>query len=195
MARKNKASAVSYVRGLLDGMHFDKDTDNGKLMAAVVEALEDLSEQIVALRNKQNDFDAAMDKTTDDIDLIGNAVGDMLSMLSDEFDDDDDDFDDDEFDDDDFDDDDEDDDDDEEDDEGDKILNLYDESDDEDSDSDPDVYVGVICPECRRRMYVLEEELSEGTKHACPYCGAKFKAVPEYESDAEILTAKPVKDD
>ena len=208
MANK-KVSTGCYVRGLLDGQNTDKNSELGKVLYGVADMLEAFDQRLKDLESERNRFDKRISLLTSEVEELQNTFLTVMKTLSDMVDDDfddDDDFDEDDEDFDDvFDDEDDDDFDDDEDDEVAARRSAFhiidgdgDDGDDgfEDEEiSEPDVYVACVCPKCHRRMYVVEAQLSTGVRHICPYCGERIDAVPEYETDDEILVAKPAKDE
>ena len=165
---------VSYIHGLMEGMKFDTDSNEGRLLGKIVELLGDMAEEIEAVSEAQ-------DELSEYVDSIDEDLADLEDALFDDEDDDDDDEDDD------FDDfDDEDDEDD---------FDDFDDEDDEDAaEAEADIYVECICPQCKASFYVKENELSPEALHVCPRCGAKVHAVPDYETDEEIPVARLVED-
>lgn len=163
---------VSYIRGLMEGMKFDTDSDEGRLLGKIVEALGDMAQAIEAVSEAQDELSEFVDNIDEDLSEIEEVL----------FDDEDDDEDEDDYDDlddeDDFDEDDED-----------------DEDEDEDDDTDTDIYVECVCPQCKMTFAVLESELSPDALHVCPECGAKVHAVPTYETDHEISVAHLAEDE
>ena len=207
MPRK-KQTPSTYLSGLIEGLKPDPASDQGKMLYAIASALENLTSRIEGLEKEQKN---AADKLVDAEEKISNLGQGFAYMLmnmdsdDDDFDDDDDDFDDIDFDEEDEEDDDVvkrrskfhiiDEDDDGDDDDDDDWDDDIDDDVEDDDDDDTDIYVECCCPKCHRRMYVIESQLGQGTKHVCPYCGEHIEAVPEYETDDEILVAQPATDD
>ncbi|MBO4299148.1 MAG: hypothetical protein J5998_10135 [Clostridia bacterium] len=165
------ADKVSYIRGLMEGMQFDTDSNEGRLLGKIVEVLGEMAEEIEAVSDAQDELSEYVDSIDEDLADLEDA------LLGDEEDDED-------YDEDDYDDDDEDIDDDE-----------VDDDDIDDEDIDSDVYVECVCPECKGSFYVKENELSEEALHVCPRCGARIHAVPGYENDEEIPVAHLAEDE
>ncbi|MBO4884629.1 MAG: hypothetical protein IKS52_10095 [Clostridia bacterium] len=162
---------VSYIRGLMEGMQFDTDSNESRLLGKIVEVLGDMAAEIEAVSDAQDELSEYVDSIDEDLADLEDA------LLGDEEDDED-------YDEDDYDDDDEDIDDDE-----------VDDDDIDDEDIDSDVYVECVCPECKGSFYVKENELSEEALHVCPRCGARIHAVPGYENDEEIPVAHLAEDE
>jgi len=166
---------VSYIRGLMEGMKFDTDSNEGRLLGKIVEVLGDMAEEIEAVSDAQDELSEYVDSIDEDLADLEDA------LLGDEEDDDEDDYDDD------------DEDDDEDEDFDDEDYDDEDELDDEEIDDD--IYVECICPECKASFYVKENELSPDALHVCPRCDKRVHAVPDYESDEEIPVAHLAEDE
>lgn len=73
---------VAYIKGLMEGMEFDTTTKEGKILAAVVEALGDVA-------GKVSELDDEMDDVYDEVDAISEDLGDVESYLWEDDDEDD----------------------------------------------------------------------------------------------------------
>ena len=69
----------AYLKGLMDGMKLSTETDEGKMIAAIVELLGDVQETTIAISDE-------LDEIEDDLDAIEDFI---MSMDEDEFDDED----------------------------------------------------------------------------------------------------------
>ena len=165
---------VSYIRGLMEGMQFNTDSNEGRLLDKIIELLGDMADEIEAVSDAQ-------DELSEYVDSIDEDLADLEDAIFDDEDDDEEDEDDDEY-------DMMDDDEDEEDYDGEL-------DEDDESDDDEDIYVECICPKCKSAFYVKENELSADALHVCPRCEAHVHAVPDYESDEEIPVAHLVEDE
>lgn len=65
---------VSYLRGLFDGLEISVDTKEGKMLSAIVNVLDEMSDEIRVLRDNQLELD----------DYI-TLVDDSLSQLEEEY--------------------------------------------------------------------------------------------------------------
>ena len=72
---------IAYLKGLMEGMNVDTESNEGKLFAAVVDVVEDLTDEVMELG--------------DGLDVISDDLSDVEDIVYDEWDDDDDDDDDD----------------------------------------------------------------------------------------------------
>ena len=165
---------VSYIRGLMEGMQYDTDSNEGRLLGKIVDLLGKMAGEIEAVSDAQDELSEYVDDIDEDLASLEDALFDDEDEDEEEDDEGEDDEDEDAE--------------DEEDDE-------FDEDEDaEDEDGDADIYVECVCPECKRTFYVKENELSPDAEHICPRCEARVHAMPSYESDEEIPVAHLAED-
>ena len=152
MELKEKAA---YLNGLADGLEYDKNTKEGKLIAALIDLVGELA---AAVQAHDEDLDEVVEELEDMreyIEEIDEDLSDVEDYLDAELEDEDyEDYEDDEFDDDDED-----------------WL-----EDDEDADGD---FYEVICPSCGEA--ICFDESVEPENLTCPACGEKFAC--EFEED------------
>ncbi len=86
---------VGYLKGLLEGMSFDKDSANGKLWTGIVELLGDLSDRVDAVDELLDDLNDYVESIDDDLSAMESEDSDFDYL---EDDDDDGDFGDDAYD-------------------------------------------------------------------------------------------------
>ena len=82
------AEKVAYLKGLMEGMKFDKESDEGKLLTVIVDILGDIAEDI-------EDVESDLVDLSEDVDAISDDLSDVEDYLFEDDDDDDDDYDDD----------------------------------------------------------------------------------------------------
>lgn len=162
---------VAYIRGLMEGLKLDTQTNEGKILSQIVELLGEMAGELEDVQIVQEEMSSFVDSIDEDLCELEHVIG-----LDDEEDDEDEDEEDDEdFSDDDFDDE--------------ECTGDCEECGgcgmDED---DENVYVECMCPNCQSAFYVLEHELGDGVFHVCPRCGEKIHVEPDY--DEEIPVAK-----
>ena len=58
---------VAYLKGLADGMKLDASRDEGKLIYAVIDALESVAAELEALRDEQAELSETLDAVSDDL--------------------------------------------------------------------------------------------------------------------------------
>jgi DNA-directed RNA polymerase subunit RPC12/RpoP len=73
---------VSYIKGLFDGMEIDKDKKENKILAAIIDVLEDIALDLEDLENNAMDL-------ADEIDAISSDLEDVENIVYDEDDEDD----------------------------------------------------------------------------------------------------------
>ncbi len=181
MAIKEK---VAFIRGLMEGMNFDKTTDNGKVIAAVVELLDEMASEVEKLGEDVDTLADYSDELDHDLGELEEFVysddeeDDECECCGHHYPDDDDDWDDDEYYDDedcDFDcehcqnpcgcDDDE-------------FCDCEDDEDDYDDDEDDDTdFIEVRCPNCGDSVFI--DSTLSGRDIMCPNCNGIIKGEEE----------------
>lgn len=77
---------AAYLKGLADGMKLDKEKDEAKLLAEIIDFLADVADQVDAIDDEQGFIADALDEMEEEIDVIGNEVfGDFDEDEDDEF--------------------------------------------------------------------------------------------------------------
>jgi hypothetical protein len=166
-----------YIKGLCDGVELDKTTKEGKLIAALLDMVTEMAEEI-------DDLQEQIDELEDYCDELDSDLGDVEEVLLD--------LDDDCFD--------CDDDDDDEDDDDDDIDVDYEcdgncagcdfdcgfDEDDEffDDEDEDDEFFEVVCPACGDVINFDSSIDPENLR--CPNCGEKFECIVE-EDDLKAL--------
>ena len=85
----------AYLKGLMDGMKLSTETDEGKMIAAIVELLGDVTKTLGDVQETTIAISDELDEIEDDLDAIEDFI---MSMDEDEYDDDFEDDDDEDFD-------------------------------------------------------------------------------------------------
>ena len=88
----------AYLKGLMDGMKQSTETDEGKMIAAIVELLGDVTKTLTDVQETTIAISDELDEIEDDLDAIEDFIMDMDEDDYDEDEDDDFDFDEDELD-------------------------------------------------------------------------------------------------
>lgn len=148
---------TAYLKGLMEGMNLDASTNEGKLLAAVVETLDEMALSIADLENENEAINEELDLIEDAIDEIDEDIEDLdedLDGICDILDEC-------------YDEDDEDDDDDEED-----LLDWdsRDEAEEDDEWETNEDYYQLVCPTCNEEIIIDEDKLADG-EMKCPACG------------------------
>lgn len=81
---------VAYLKGLAEGLALDTDTKEGKLIAAIIDVLDDMAEKFVDLEDELCDVEDGLDAVSDDL----SDVEEALYEMDDEDDEDEEDYDD-----------------------------------------------------------------------------------------------------
>ena len=84
----------AYLKGLMDGLKLDTEAAEGKMIAAIVDLLGDLSKKVTDIEDTTIAISDELDEIEEDLDAIEDFI------MDEEFDEDEDDFEDDEWDDD-----------------------------------------------------------------------------------------------
>ena len=84
----------AYLKGLMDGLKLNTESDEGKMIAAIVDLLGDLTRKVTDIEDTTIAISDELDEIEEDLDAIEDFI------MDEDFDDDDDDFEDDEWDDD-----------------------------------------------------------------------------------------------
>ena len=71
---------VAYLKGLMEGMKLDKDSDEGKLFSVIADILADMAEDI-------EDVESDLCDLSEDVDAISDDLSDVEDYLCDEDDD------------------------------------------------------------------------------------------------------------
>lgn len=164
----NISKKVGYLKGLMEGMDFDVESANGKLIKGIIDLLGDLTERVEIIDEVLDDLNDYVESIDDDLSALENGEDRDFGFNSDE-DDEDDDFDD-------FDD-------------AEDHLHLLAPEIDEDAELVEAPLAGALCPECSRMFFIGLED-PEGIKYTCPHCSKPVFPVPLTPENAPI--AHPV---
>lgn len=159
----NLTEKSAYLKGLMDGLKLNTETDEGKMIAAIVDLLGDMTKKVTDIEDTTIAISDELDEIEEDLDAIDDYILDEEDDWDE--DDDEDDWDEDDY-------EDADEDDDEEDEE--------DEEDDFDLGEDDTIYE-VECS-CGNIIDFDEETLEKGSI-VCPKCGETLEFT--FEEDEE----------
>ena len=165
---ENLGKKVGFLKGLMEGMSFDTDSANGKLMAGIVGLLGDLSDRVEAIDDLLEDLNDYVESIDEDLTQLEGSRDDDVDGLFDD-DDDDDDFDDMMF------------------NNGEDKLHLLRPAPSEAPEEDS--LAGQLCPECHA-MFVTSLNDPADAEYICPNCNKQVRPVPLSPENAVI--AKPV---
>ena len=154
----------AYLKGLMDGLKLDTESDNGKMIAAIVDLLGDITKKLTDVEDTTIAISDELDEIEDDLDAIEDFI------LDEEDEDDFDDEDDDDYD---F--------DDEEDEEDEEDEDYEDEGFDF-GDEETTIYeVKCVCGE----VIDFDEDTLENGSIVCPNCGETLEFSFEDEEDED----------
>ncbi|MBR1820764.1 MAG: hypothetical protein IJ769_03990 [Clostridia bacterium] len=165
---ENLGKKVGFLKGMMEGMSFDADSANGKLMAGIVDLLGDLSDRVEAIDEMLDDLNDYVESIDEDLSELEGAGDDELE---DYFDDDEElDFDDDD--------------------------DMFSSSEDKlhllrptDAPAEEEESLaGNLCPKCSRMFFTSLKD-DGNAEYICPHCGERIKPVALTPDNAPI--AKP----
>ncbi len=158
---ENLSKKVGYLKGLMEGMSFDGDSAQGKLLSGIVELVGDLSDRVEAMDDLLDDLNDYVESIDEDLTELEGARDDELE---DYFDDDEDDFDD-AF------------------DGGEDKLHLLRPA--REDAPDEESLAGNLCPKCSRMFFTSLKD-ADGSEYVCPHCGETVKPVALTPDNAPI---------
>ena len=65
---------VAYLKGLAEGLALDTESKEGKLIAAIIDVLDDMSEKFVDLEDELCDVEDGLDAVSDDLSDVEQAL-------------------------------------------------------------------------------------------------------------------------
>ncbi len=162
----NLTEKAAYIKGLAEGLELDKTTKEGKILAALMELVDELAKEVTDVQQDIAEIDEDLDYLNEYIEELDDdlqAVEDFLDEeLEDDFDDEED-FDDEDYDDDDF----------------------FCDGDCEGCDGcDDEEYFEIVCPSCGETV-CFDQELDPETL-TCPACGEKFGCIVDEDDFNEL---------
>lgn len=81
---------VAYLKGLADGMKLNTESDEGKLLAAIIDAMEDMALTVSDLEDNVAELSAQVDEIDDDLGSVEEELyGDDCCCDDEDYDDDD----------------------------------------------------------------------------------------------------------
>lgn len=146
----------AYLKGLMDGMKLSTETDEGKMIAAIVELLGDVTKTLTDVQETTIAISDELDEIEDDLDAIEDFIMDLDEDDYDEEDDDDFDW---------------------EEDEEDDLDEGFDFG-------DPETTVYEVTCACGSVINFDEETLEQGSI-VCPECGETLEFSLEDDEDEE----------
>lgn len=77
---------VAYLKGLAEGLALDTDSKEGKLIAAIIDVLDDMAEEMAEMQDEMMDIEDGLDAVSDDLSEVEEC---LLDEDEEEWDDDD----------------------------------------------------------------------------------------------------------
>ena len=141
---------TAYLKGLLEGMNFDQNTNEGKLFAAIVDVVNDIAleladlemqtetihEELDAIEDAMDEYEVAFDEIDESIDELYEIVDECC--------------------------------------EDDCDCDCCDDDDDCDCDDCDEIFYELVCPTCDEKIVLDEDMLAEGGMK-CPACGEELE--------------------
>ena len=153
---------AAYIKGLAEGLDLDKDSKEGKIIAALMELCSDMASEIASIKEDIEEIDEGLDYLDEYVEELDDDLQAVEDFLDEECccDDEDVDFDEDEYDEDEF--------------ECDGDCEACDGCDCGDED-----YYEIVCPSCGETV-CFDQEL-DPENLICPACGEKFGCIVDEE--------------
>ncbi len=165
----NLTEKSAYLKGLADGLDYDKTTKEGKIIAALLDLVDEMAKDIADLQNDIEEIDEDLDylneyieEIDDDLEAVEDFLDEEVELDEDDLYDDEDDFD------------------------------FFD--DDEECDGDCEScdgcdcsnedYFEIVCPSCGETV-CFDQEL-DPENLLCPACGEKFGCIVD-EDDYKTI--------
>ena len=161
----NLTEKASYIKGLAEGLALDETTKEGKILAALLDLVDEMSHAIADIQDDIEEIDSDIQELHDYAEELDDDLNDVEEFLDDATEDSD------------------------EDDE-----DETDDSDDDDCDGDCENcdgcdsdYYEIVCPSCGET--VCFDESLDPENLTCPACGEKFGCIVD-EDDYRKLNEK-----
>lgn len=138
---------TAYLKGLLEGMNIDQTTNEGKLLAAIIDTMDEIALSVADLDDEVGAINDELDTLEESMDAMDEALDDMDADLDELYDLAD----------------------------PDNLGDFDDDDDDEDwdeDDEDEELYQ-LTCPTCHEEIVVDEDVLAKGGMK-CPACGEEL---------------------
>ena len=81
---------VAYLKGLAEGLNLDTDSKEGKLIAAIIDVLDNMADEIADMQDEMVDIEDGLDAVSDDLSDVEETLYFALDDDEDEDDEDDD---------------------------------------------------------------------------------------------------------
>ena len=81
---------VAYLKGLAEGLALDTETKEGKLIAAIIDVLDDMCAEMAVMQEELYDVEDGLDAVSDDLSEVEETLYELIEEELDEDDEDDD---------------------------------------------------------------------------------------------------------
>ena len=157
MSEKKLTEKAAYIKGLAEGLELDKTTKEGKILAALLDLVEELTEDVADIHNDIDEIDEDLNDLADYVEELDDDLESVEDFLDEEPYDEE-----------------EDEEEDDEDCDGDC----------ENCDGCDGDYYEIVCPSCGETV-CFDEEL-DPENLVCPACGEKFGCIVDEEDYKKI---------
>ena len=152
----NLTEKSAYIKGLAEGLEFDKTTKEGKILAALMELVDELATEVAGIQQDIEEIDEDLDYLNEYVEELDDDLQAVEDFLDEEIEDD---FDDD--------------------------CDCDCDCDDCDCDCcEDEEYYEIVCPSCGETV-CFDQELDPETL-ICPACGEKFGCIVEEDDFNEL---------
>ena len=166
---KDTAKKIGYLKGLLEGMNFADDSDNGKIIHCIADLLSDLTDRVDTLDEVLSDLNDYVESIDDDLSALEDGSDESEFNFID--DDEAEDYDDEDFED------------------AEDQLHLLRNDAAPEIPADEESLAGALCPECSRMFFVSLTD-PEDAVYVCPHCSATITPIPLTPDNAPIAHPK-----
>ena len=83
---------VAYLKGLAEGLALDTETKEGKLIAAIIDVLDDMSAELAVMQEELYDVEDGLDAVSDDLSEVEEVLYELIDEEEEEDDEEDDDL-------------------------------------------------------------------------------------------------------
>ena len=160
---------TAFLKGLAEGLDYDKNTKEGKLLAALIDLVDEMAKEIADIQEDIEEIDEDLDYLNDYVEELDDDLQDVEDYLDEECDDDedDDDWDNEAW-----------------DDDWDDNGCDGDCTSCEGCDCDDEDYYEIVCPSCGETV-CFDQEL-DPENLLCPACGEKFGCIVDEDDYKKI---------
>ena len=161
----NLTEKAAYIKGLAEGLEIDKESKEGKIIAALLDLTGEMAQELASVRKDIDEIDDDLDYLNDYVEELDDDLESVENFLGGE----------------------------DEDDEDDEDDSLFDDEDcDGDCEGchgcDGEEYYEIVCPSCGETV-CFDQEL-DPENLVCPACGEKFGCIVDEDDYKKISEEK-----